>query len=138
MASLNLSKRQYEVLSDFRYQLRCFLRFSEELTHSYGVTNLQYLLVLHVKGFKGRDWATIGELAERLQSHHNGVVALTARCAKMGLIFKKRGTADKRQVEIHLTKKGNVLVTKLGKLHRAELVGLQKVFKPEILRSRRY
>ena len=125
----SLSKRQIESLSEFRYRLRCFLRFSEELTQQYGVTNLQYLLLLHVKGYKGREWATIGELAERLQSHHHGVVTLASRCEKLGLVYRQRGVADKRAVEIHLTPKGNKLVIKIAGLHRKELLDLQGVFK---------
>lgn len=129
MAEAELTKKEIETLSDFRYQLRCFLRFSEELTHRYGITNLQYLLLLHVKGYHGRSWATIGELAERLQSHHNGVVSLATRCEKLGLIYRKRGTVDKRAVEIHLTPEGNKLVVKIASLHRKELLNLQGVFK---------
>ena len=129
MARAALTKKEIETLSDFRYQLRCFLRFSEELTHSYGITNLQYLLLLHVKGYQGREWATIGELAHRLQSHHNGVVSLATRCEKLGLIYRQRGAADKREVEIRLTAEGDQLVTRIARLHREELLGLQAVFK---------
>jgi DNA-binding MarR family transcriptional regulator len=124
-----LGKKEIEALSDFRYQLRCFLRFSEDLTHKYGITNLQYLLLLHVKGYKGRNWASVGELAERLQSRHHGVVSLASRCEKLGLIYRQRGTVDKRAVEIHLTPKGNKLVIKIASLHRKELLSLQGVFK---------
>jgi len=106
-----------------------FLRFSEELTLRFGVTNLQYLLLLHVKGYQGREWATVDELAERLQSHHNAVVSLASRCEKLGLINRQRGTVDKRVVEIHLTPEGNKLVIKIASLHRKELLGLQDVFK---------
>jgi DNA-binding MarR family transcriptional regulator len=124
-----LGKNEIETLSDFRYQLRCFLRFSEDLTHEYGITNLQYLLLLHIKGYKGRDWATVGELAERLQTHHHGVVSLASRCEKLGLIYRQRGKVDKRAVEIHLTPKGNKLVIKIASLHRNELLSLQGAFK---------
>lgn len=124
-----LDKKEIEALSDFRYQLRRFLRFSEDLTHKYGITNLQYLLLLHVKGYKARDWATVGELAERLQSQHNGVVSLASRCEKLGLVYRQRGTVDKRAVEIHLTPEGNKLVVKIASLHRKELLNLQGVFK---------
>ncbi|BCK87535.1 hypothetical protein MIZ01_1319 [Sideroxyarcus emersonii] len=129
MARETLKKNEFEALSDFRYQLRCFIRFSEELTHQYGITNLQYLLLLHVKGYKGREWATIGELAERLQAHHNGVVSLATRCEKLGLIYRKRGSIDKRAVEIHLTPEGNKLVKVIANLHRNELLKLQGIFK---------
>ena len=75
MDNAGLRKNEFETLSDFRYQLRRFIHWSEELTRGAGVTNLHHLLMLHVKGYWGRDWATITELAERLQSKHHGVVA---------------------------------------------------------------
>lgn len=129
MAGNILKKEEFRTLSDFRYQLRSFVRFSEDITDRFGVTNLQYLLLLHVKGYKDREWATIGELAERLQTHHNGVVSLASRCEKLGLIYRQRGTADKREVQIHLTPEGNKLVTKIAGLHRDELLSLQGKFR---------
>jgi DNA-binding MarR family transcriptional regulator len=129
MAGNILKKEEFRTLSDFRYQLRSFVRFSEDITDRFGVTNLQYLLLLHVKGYKDREWATIGELAERLQTHHNGVVSLASRCEKLGLIYRQRGTADKREVQIYLTPEGNKLVTKIAGLHRDELLSLQGKFR---------
>ena len=129
MARKILNKEEFRTLSDFRYRLRCFVRFSEDITHQFGVTNLQYLLLLHVKGYKDREWATIGELAERLQTYHNGVVSLASRCEKLGLIYRQRGTADKREVQIYLTPEGDKLVTKIASLHRKELLSLQGKFK---------
>jgi DNA-binding MarR family transcriptional regulator len=129
MAGKILSKNEFEALSHFRYQLRRFLRFSEEETHKVGVTHLQYLLLLHLKGYPGREWATVGELAERLQSHHHGVVSLVSRCVKLGLVTRKRGKVDRREVEIHLTAKGIALVEQLARLHRDELLKLQGIFK---------
>ena len=129
MADNHLNKQEFRTLSDFRYRLRSFVRFSEDITQRFGITNLQYLLMLHVKGYKDREWATIGELAERLQTHHNGVVSLASRCEKSGLVFRQRGTADKREVQIYLTPKGNKMVTKIAGLHRNELLSLQGKFK---------
>ncbi len=129
MAKHVLGKKDFETLSNFRYQLRCFLRFSEELTHKFGITNLQYLLLLHVKGYAGREWATIGELAERLQSHHNGVVSLASRCEKLGLVYRQRGVEDRREVQIRLTPEGDKLVSKIAAVHRRELLGLGGAFK---------
>jgi len=129
MARNILNKEDFKGLSDFRYQLRCFVRFSENITRKFGVTILQYLLLLHVKGYRDREWATIGELAERLQTHHNGVVSLASRCEKLGLIYRQRGTADKREVQIYLTPNGNERVNKIASLHRNELLSLQGKFK---------
>ena len=44
------SKADFEALAEFRYQLRKYLRFSEEVTHRESVTPLQYLL-LQVRGW---------------------------------------------------------------------------------------
>lgn len=124
-----LLKQDYEQLADFRYQLRRFLRFSEEITQQRGITPLQYQLLLQVKGFPGRDWATIAELAERLQAHHHGVVALTSRCEKAALVARRPGRADKRCVEVYLTEKGEELLRQLVLLHKHQLVDQQPVFR---------
>lgn len=123
-----MNKSEFEALSDFRYQLRRFMRFSEQVTRKNGTTHLQYLLLLHIRGFPGRDWATVGELAERLQAHHHGAVSLISRCEKVGLVTRKQGEADRREVQVHLTAKGEKLVEKLAGLHRDELLKLQGVF----------
>jgi DNA-binding MarR family transcriptional regulator len=135
MAKDTFDKSGYETLSHFRYQLRRFLRFSEELTQSYGITHLQYLLLLHIKGFPGREWATIGELAERLQSHHHGVVSLVSRCEKLGLVYRQKGTADRREVQVHLTPEGEAMITKLARLHRDELSNLQGIFQVPVFKK---
>lgn len=121
-------KTEFEVLAQFRYQLRCFLRFSEEVTRRIGVTPLQYQLMLQIKGFPGREWATVGELAERLQSKHHGVVALISRCEKVELVVRNISRSDMRLVEVQLTRKGEQCLEQLARLHRAEHLSLQGVF----------
>lgn len=123
-----LNKSEFEALSQFRYQLRRFLRFSEEVTRQHGITPLQYLLLLHIKGFPGRDWATVGELAERLQAQHHGVVALISRCEIRGWVTREQGKTDRREVEVHLTAKGERMVAQMAQLHRDELLSLEGGF----------
>src|ERR1700692_1724541 len=89
-----ISKADFERLSEFRYQMRRFQRFSERAARSHGVTPLQYLLLLHIKGYPGRDYAYVGELAERLQAHAHGVVALITRCESRGVV--KRRPSERR------------------------------------------
>jgi DNA-binding MarR family transcriptional regulator len=124
----SLTKTDFEQLSEFRYQMRRFERFSEQAAQGEGVTPLQYLLLLHVKGYPGREWATIGELAERLQAQHHGVVALVSRCEALGLVRRQASDADRRQVEVHLEKNGEKLLARLAALHRAELKSLDGAF----------
>jgi len=123
-----LSKHDFETLADFRYQLRKFVRFSEQAARRRGINPLQYQLLLQVKGYPGRDWATVGELAERLQAQHHGVVALISRCEKQGYVVRRRSSEDRRRIEIHLLKKAEKVLDELARLHRAELLSLQGRF----------
>ena len=119
-----LAKSDVEALAEFRYRLRLFLRFSEDACHASGITPLQYQLLLQTKGYPGRQWASITELAERLQAKHHGVVALVTRCEALGLVRRQASASDLRQVEVHLTPKGEKQVDALARLHRSELVKL--------------
>jgi len=124
----SMSKAEFEALARFRYQLRRFLRFSEEVTRRQGVTPLQYQLMLQIKGFPGREWATVVELAERLQAKHHGVVALISRCEKAGLVVRNISRTDMRRVEVQLTRKGEHCLERLARLHRAEHLSLRGDF----------
>jgi len=108
--------------------LRCFLRLSEDLCQTHGLTSLQYQLLLHLRGIPGKNWATVSELAERLQAKHHGVVALIDRCEKSGLVERRSSQEDRRQVEIHLLSKGARLLARLALLHQPELRQLQEEF----------
>ena len=128
MSDRTLSKIDFETLARFRYQLRRFLRFSEEVTHRNGVTPLQYLLMLQIKGFPGREWATVAELAERLQAKHHGVVSLVSRCEAAGWVQRTASRNDKRCVEVHLTTAGEKSLQRLARLHRDELQSVKAGF----------
>jgi DNA-binding MarR family transcriptional regulator len=123
-----LRKSDFAALSEFRYQMRRYERFSENAVQAAGITPLQYLLLLHIKGFPGREWATVGELAERLQAKQHGVVALVTRCEAGGLVERRAHADDRRRVEVHLLPAGEALLTQLAAVHRAELRALQGVF----------
>ncbi|HEY4713718.1 MAG TPA: MarR family winged helix-turn-helix transcriptional regulator [Aquirhabdus sp.] len=124
-----LLKSEYEALSEFRYQLRRFLHFSEQAARSGGLTPLQYQLLLHVQGFPGRNWATVGDLAERLQMKPHGTVALISRCEESGLVRRQTGTTDRRQVEIRLLPAGEKILERLAGLHKTELRSLKGTFR---------
>jgi DNA-binding MarR family transcriptional regulator len=128
-----LHKSDFEQLSEFRYQMRRFERFSEQAAQNEGITPLQYLLLLHIKGYPERDWATVGELAERLQAQHHGVVALVSRCEALSLVRRRVSETDRRQVEVHLETAGERVLERLAELHRAELRSLEGSFRiPQI------
>lgn len=117
----------FERLSRFRYRLRCFLRVSEDICRDLGLTPLQYQLMLHLKGQPDRDWATISELAEKLQSKHHGVVALVNRCEAAGLVRREPCPDDQRQVRVCLCVESEAILAQAARLHQPELARLRDV-----------
>lgn len=122
-------KQRFEALSEFRYRLRSFLRFSEDAARAEGITVLQYQLMLHTQGFAGRDWATVGEIAERLQAQPHGAVALITRCEEAGLVTRKTSKVDRRQVEVHLLAAGRRVLARLAVQHADQLQELSEAVK---------
>ncbi|TLF52315.1 winged helix-turn-helix transcriptional regulator [Halomonas urmiana] len=123
-----LTKQDFQRLSHFRYQLRCFLRQSEDICREHGLTPLQYQLLLHLLGFEGGEWASVGQLAERLQAKHHGTVALVDRCQQLGLVERRPSRADRRRIEVHLLPRGSELARRIAELHQPELRHLQEEF----------
>lgn len=123
-----LRKKDFQALAEFRYQMRKFERFSELAAMQEGIQPQQYLLMLQIKGVAGRDWATVGELAERLQVQPNAAAMLVSRCEALGLVERQPGQVDRRQVQVHLLPRGEDLVRRLAALHHAKLKSLKGVF----------
>lgn len=119
-------KLRFEALSEFRFRLRSFLRFSENAAREEGITALQYQLLLHTQGYPSRQWATVGELAERLQAQPHGVVALISRCEAAGLVRRVTSTEDRRQVQVHLLQAGRRKLARLAVQHADQLSELSE------------
>ncbi len=122
-----LDKGGLERQSQFRYAIRRFLRLGDAAGRAAGVTAVQYHMMLHTQAFPGREWASIGELAERLQTAPHGVVALVTRCEEAGLVQRRQNRADGRLVEVHLTARGRRIVARLAAEHHAQLAELATV-----------
>lgn len=116
-----LSKADFELLAEFRYKLRKFLGFSEAAAASHGVTPQQYQALLAIEGFPGRNWVTIGELAEQMQIAHHSAVGLVDRMQALRLVRRVPSKEDRRRVHVSLTAKGLALLEKLYRVHREEL-----------------
>lgn len=124
-----LKKNDYVALSAFRSQLAHFLRFSDRAARAAGITPTQYLLLLHLRGFKDRDWASIGELAQCLRASPHGTGALITRCETLGLVRRQRNERDARLVEVHLTARGRERVEQVAARNHGELRSLRNVFR---------
>jgi DNA-binding MarR family transcriptional regulator len=112
---------EYQTLAEFRYQLRRFLRFSEQTARTAGLEPQQHQLLLAVKGLPPGRKATIGTLAERLQLAHHSTVELIDRLVERGFIQRCRDEADQRRVLVNLTPQGEEMLRKLSLAHQAEL-----------------
>ncbi len=114
-------KIDYTALADFRYEIRRFLNFSETAARAAGIEPHQHQALLAIKGLPASQIATVGVLAERLQIQHHSAVELTNRLESKGLIRRSRGQADRREVLLRLTLRGEKLLQGLTLSHRAEL-----------------
>jgi len=126
----SLNKADFEALARFRFTIRRYLRFSEETVRGYGLTPQQYQLLLAIKGFPGRDWATIRELAELLQLKHHTVGELVNRVQHRGLVQRTAHPSDGRAVSVSLTAAGETLIGRLAALHQRELQQLGERMQP--------
>jgi DNA-binding MarR family transcriptional regulator len=116
-----LTKADFEALARFRFGIRRYLRFSEQTVRSHGLTPQHYQLLLALKGFPGREWATMSELAERLQLRHHSVGELVNRAQTQGLVHRAPHLSDARAVRVELTPRGERALARLSALHRDEL-----------------
>jgi DNA-binding MarR family transcriptional regulator len=116
-----LTKQDFEALARFRFGIRRYLRFSEETVRSHGLTPQHYQLLLALKVFPDREWATVSELAERLQLRHHSVVELVNRAQKQDLVERAAHPGDARAVRVLLTEAGDRILGRLSALHRDEL-----------------
>ena len=110
----------YNVMAEFRYQIRRFLRFSEDTARAGGLEPQQYQLMLALKGMPADLRPRIGEVAERLQIQHHSTVELVDRLARRGLVRRRRSESDRREVLLELSPRGDKLLQEMALRHWAE------------------
>lgn len=125
IGDLAATEADIEAIAAFRYAIRRFLRFSEQAARREHITPQQHQLLLAIKGFPNRDYATVSELAHRLQMRQHSVVGLIDRTARSGLVRRERGTQDRREVFIYITPDGDEMLARLTELHRQELATMR-------------
>ena len=117
----DLSPSDYQRLAEVRYQIRRFLRFSEEAARAAGIEPQQHQLLLAVKGMPDGRATTIGDVADRLQIQHHSAVELVDRLCDRGMIRRVRAESDRRQVLLYLTESGDAILRDLSRHHLDEL-----------------
>ena len=116
-----LNQQDYRLLSEFRYQLRCFLEFSESAAVRAGLKPRQHQALLAIKGAREGAIPSVGYLAERLRIRHHSAVELSDRLAEAGLITREPDPEDRRRVRLKLTPTADEQLARLSANHLAEL-----------------
>ena len=116
-----LSLSDYQALAEFRYQIRKFLRFSEQAVRETGLEPGQYQLLLAIKGMPEGVRPRIREVANRLQIQHHSAVELVNRLEAGGYVRRERAEDDRREVLLALTPKGERVLGELALHHHNEL-----------------
>lgn len=119
--STTATQPNFTAMAELRYQIRRFLRFSENAARQAGIEPQQHQLLLAVRGLPDVLKPTIGVLAERMQLQHHSTVELIDRLVERGFLFRLRSTDDKRQVLVKLTHNGEEFLKRLSLHHLQEL-----------------
>ena len=120
-----ITDAEYHALASFRFALRRFFAFSEEVAVSVGLTPQQYQAMLAVRAHQGADGITVGELASRLFIRPHSAVGLADRLEARGYVVRKPTAHDRRMVCLSLTFSGEKALNALASTHRAELLRLR-------------
>lgn len=97
----------YVAVAEFRSALRRFLRRTERIARTSGLTPQRYLLLLMIKGAAdGSQRSTVTELADRLQLAQSTVTELVGRAEDAGLIERRSSNTDARVAYLSLTAEG--------------------------------
>ena len=120
-----------QALAEFRYHLRSFLQFSEQVAQDHRLHPRQHQLLLQIAGIPEGGVATINFLAERLGLRQNSVVELADRSEAEGLVKRLADPADRRRTVLSVTEKGMQLLDALSASHAREL----DEFGPQLIRA---
>ncbi|HWX38021.1 MAG TPA: MarR family transcriptional regulator [Candidatus Sulfotelmatobacter sp.] len=116
-----MTAAEFRALAEFRYRIRIFLIGSEEAARKAGLEPQQYALMLALRGLPVALEPSIRELAERMQLRHHSVVELVDRLERRQFLRRERSRNDRRQVILHLTNRGERILTRLAKQRILEL-----------------
>jgi len=95
----------YAAAATFRASLRRFLRRSEDVSRSAGITPNQYVLLLQIAGADDGT-RTVTQLVEQLQLTQSAVTELVQRAEQAGLLDRTPSQTDGRVYHLSLTEHG--------------------------------
>lgn len=118
-------------LAEFRFHLRSFLQFSEQVAQGHQLHPRQHQLLLQIAGIPAGCVPTITFLSERLGLRQNSVVELADRSIAEGLVLRTADPGDRRRTVLAVTQKGMRVLDSLTESHAREL----DEFAPRLIRA---
>jgi DNA-binding MarR family transcriptional regulator len=118
----HISDSQYQLLAEFRRQIRSFLHFSEEAARAAGIETQQHQLLLALRGLPEGTRPTIKVLSEYLSLRHHTTVELVDRLVKRRAIAREQSGEDRREVNLRITPEGEQVLRGLSTSHWNELM----------------
>ncbi len=112
-----------ETLAQFRFQLRCFLHFSEMQAEHFGVAPQHYQLMQVIATPPPGEAVSISYLAGRMVLRHNSTVELVDRAERAGLVARVQDERDLRRTIVVLTPQGRDVLERMMTAHLHELQG---------------
>ena len=110
-----------EAMAQFRYELRCFLHFSETSAEAQGISAQQYQLLQVVETASSAGRVAISTIAERMVLRHNSAVELVDRAERSGLVVRLSDATDLRRSLVVLTEQGRKVLVEVAMAHMVEL-----------------
>ncbi len=112
---------EYRTLAELRYRIRHFLQEGDAAAKRSKLEPQQYQMLLAIRGLPPGEAPTIRTLAERLALKHHSTVELIDRLQARGLVRRHRSEADRREVRVSLSIRGEKLVERVAQQRLGEL-----------------
>ena len=122
-----LTDRDFQRLLQFRVALRRFQRWSEDQARAAGLTHVQHQLLVAIRGHRGQDPPTVGDIAQYMLLRPHSTVELVDRAEAAALVRREPDSVDGRLVRVRLTAKGDGVLHELTEAHLVQLHDLAAV-----------
>ena len=117
-----MTSAEFRALAEFRYRIRIYLNGSEQAARNAGLEPQQYLLLLALRGLPASDReASIRDLPSACSFATTASSNWWIVSNDRSLLRRERSRSDRRQVIVHLTPRGEKILTRLAKQRIAEL-----------------
>ena len=118
---MNRNQPEYQALAEFRFLIRRYLNNGEKAARSVGLEPQQYQVCWRCAACRRASSPPSAAWPSVFRSVHHSAVELVDRMEKRGLFRRERSKTDRRQVLVHVTPRGEKLLSRLVRHRIAEL-----------------